>query len=90
MQCHYRLMFDEDGYPKMYVFNNCRDFIRTIPLLCYDEHKVEDLDTSMEDHVADEWRYFLMTRPIVPQVPEKETRLLMDPLNLAPTKRRRQ
>ena len=90
MQCHYRLMFDEDGYPKMYVFNNCRDFIRTIPLLCYDEHKVEDLDTSMEDHVADEWRYFLMTRPIVPQVTEKETRLLMDPLNLAPTKRRRQ
>lgn len=90
MQCHYRLMFDEDGYPKMYVFNNCRDFIRTVPLLCYDEHKVEDLDTSMEDHVADEWRYFLMTRPIVPQVPEKETRLLMDPLNLAPTKRRRQ
>lgn len=90
MQCHYRLMFDEDGYPKMYVFNNCRDFIRTIPLLCYDEHKVEDLDTSMEDHVADEWRYFLMTRPIVPQVSEKETRLLMDPLNLAPTKRRRQ
>ena len=90
MQCHYRLMFGGDGYPKMYVFDNCRDFIRTIPLLCYDEHKVEDLDTSMEDHVADEWRYFLMTRPIVPQVPEKETRLLMDPLNLAPTKRRRQ
>ena len=89
MQCHYRLMFDADGYPKMYVFNTCRDFIRTIPLLCYDEHKVEDLDTSMEDHAADEWRYFLMTRPIVPEVPEKETRLLMDPLNLAPTKRRR-
>ena len=89
MQCHYRLMFDADGYPKMYVFNTCRDFIRTIPLLCYDEHKVEDLDTSMEDHAADEGRYFLMTRPIVPEVPEKETRLLMDPLNLAPTKRRR-
>lgn len=89
MQCHYRLMFDADGYPKMYVFNTCRDFIRTIPLLCYDEHKVEDLDTSMEDHAADEWRYFLMTRPIVPEVPEKETRLLMDPLNLAPIKRRR-
>ena len=89
MQCHYRLMFDAEGYPKMYVFNTCRDFIRTIPLLCYDEHKVEDLDTSMEDHAADEWRYFLMTRPIVPEVPEKETRLLLDPLNLAPAKRRR-
>lgn len=89
MQCHYRLMFDEDGYPKMYVFNTCRDFIRTIPLLCYDEHKVEDLDTSMEDHVADEWRYFLMTRPIVPEIPEKETSILLDPLNLMPQRRRR-
>lgn len=89
MQCHYRLMFDEEGYPKMYVFNNCRDFIRTIPLLCYDEHKVEDLDTSMEDHAADEWRYFLMTRPIVPEIPEKETQVLMDPLNLMPAQKRR-
>ena len=57
MQCHYRLQFDEDGYPRMYVFNTCRAFIRTIPMLMYDEHKVEDLDTKMEDHCADEWRY---------------------------------
>lgn len=89
MQCHYRLMFDGDGYPKMYVFNTCRDFIRTIPLLTYDEHKVEDLDTSQEDHAADEWRYFLMTRPIVPEIPEKETEIMMDPLNLMPQRRRR-
>ena len=36
MQCHYRLAFDENGYPMMYVFKNCQAFIRTIPLLCYD------------------------------------------------------
>jgi uncharacterized protein (UPF0297 family) len=34
----------------MYVFDNCKGFIRTIPTLLYDKHKVEDLDTSMEDH----------------------------------------
>jgi hypothetical protein len=42
-------------------------FIRTIPLLQYDEHKVEDLDTDGEDHIADAWRYFLMSRPIKPR-----------------------
>ena len=50
MQCHYRLQFDEQGYPRMYVFSNCKAFIRTIPLLLYDEHKAEDLDTDGEDH----------------------------------------
>lgn len=82
MQCHYRLQFDEDGYPRMYVFNTCRAFIRTIPLLIYDEHRAEDLDTKMEDHVADEWRYFCMSRPIKPIRAVKEQRILFDPLDM--------
>ena len=81
MQCHYRLQFDEDGYPRMYVFNTCRAFIRTIPTLIYDEHRAEDLDTKMEDHVADEWRYFCMSRPIKPIRAVKEQRILFDPLD---------
>lgn len=68
MQVHYRLAFDENGFPMMYVFKNCRAFIRTIPLLQYDEHKPEDLDTGGEDHVADEVRYFCMSRPIEPRM----------------------
>ena len=67
MQCHYRLAFDQNGYPMMYVFSNCKAFIRTVPILQYDENKPEDLDTDGEDHVADEWRYFLMSRPIKPR-----------------------
>lgn len=67
MQMHYRMAFDENGYPMMYVFNNCKSFIRTIPMLLYDEHRVEDLDTEGEDHVADETRYFCMSRPIKPR-----------------------
>ena len=69
MQVHYRFMFDQQGFPMMYVFSNCKAFIRTIPTLMYDEHKPEDLDTDGEDHVADEVRYFLMSRPIEP-IPE--------------------
>jgi hypothetical protein len=68
MQVHYRLAFDEAGFPMMYIFKTCKAFIRTIPLLCYDAHKPEDVDTDGEDHVADETRYFCMARPIKPRM----------------------
>lgn len=64
MQCHYRLAFDKDGIPMFYVFNTCTEFIRTIPMLMYDDTKVEDIDTDMEDHIYDEWRYVCMENPI--------------------------
>jgi hypothetical protein len=67
MQCHHRLKFDSNGYPMFYVFKSCKHFIRTIPLLLYDEHKVEDVDTKMEDHAYDAWRYVLQCRPITPR-----------------------
>jgi hypothetical protein len=81
MQVHYRLAFDENGYPMMYIFSNCKAFIRTVPALQYDDHKVEDLDTEGEDHIADETRYFCMARPITPRVAEIKERPLYDPLN---------
>ena len=82
MQCHYRLAFDKDGYPMMYVFKNCKAFIRTIPLLMFSETKPEDLDTDGEDHVADEWRYFCMTRPIKPRETVEERVCEDDPLDM--------
>ena len=81
MQCHYRLAFDENGYPMMYVFNTCRAFIRTIPLLTFDGNVAEDLDSSLEDHVADEWRYFCMLNPIKPRTAAEQKIILSDPLN---------
>lgn len=80
MQVHYRLQFDDNGFPQMYIFRNCRAFIRTIPKLMYDQHKVEDLDTSMEDHVADEVRYFCMSRPIKPVLPVQEDKYYQSPV----------
>jgi len=67
MQLHERLKFDEEGKPMLYVFNTCKHFIRTIPSLVYDPHKPEDIDSSGEDHIYDETRYFLMARPIAPR-----------------------
>ena len=68
MQVHYRLSMDENGCPMLYVFKNCKAFIRTMPLLQYDGTNCEDVDTDGEDHVADETRYFCMSRPIRPRV----------------------
>ena len=82
MQCHYRLTFDENGYPLFYVFNNCKNFIRTIPLLQYDEHKVEDIDTSQEDHIYDMWRYVLMSRVIKPRIAPKPDKFNESTLHL--------
>lgn len=82
MQMHYRFAFDENGFPMFYVFTNCKHFIRTIPLLQYDEHKVEDVDTDGEDHIADAVRYMLMSRPIKPRTPQKPDEYANNPLNV--------
>lgn len=81
MQMHYRFSFDENGYPMMYIFSNCTACIRTVPTLIHDLYQVEDLDTEGEDHVADEMRYFCMSRPIEPRLPKAA-----DPYDLNPMK----
>lgn len=82
MQMHYRLSFDEEGYPMMYVFNTCRAFLRTVPALLFSDCEVEDLDTKQEDHVADECRYFCMSRPIPPRRNDSDRKPQDDPLDL--------
>jgi hypothetical protein len=67
MQFHYRFAFDDRGIPMMYVFNNCKHFIRTIPTLIYDSTNVEDIDSTGEDHIYDCVRYVLMENPITPR-----------------------
>lgn len=81
MQLHYRLQFDENGYPMMYVFENCRDFIRTIPSLEFSTTNPEDVNSDMEDHIADETRYMCMMRPMSPIDPVAKEIHLEDPLN---------
>ena len=81
MQMHYRLQFDENGIPMMYVFANCKAFIRTIPLLIYDQHKPEDIDTKQEDHVADESRYMCMMNPMKPVVVTERKPKVYNPLD---------
>ena len=84
-QCHYRLSFDELGQSMFYVFDTCKNFIRTIPTLVYNEtgKNIEDVDTEMEDHIYDEWRYVMMENPIPPRKNFLKDKVLgEDPLNL--------
>jgi phage terminase large subunit len=83
MQLHYRLRFDAAGIPMLYVFRTCRGFIRTIPVLKYDTTHPEDIDTDMEDHIADMTRYVCMARPIAaPKAQEARQRPQNDPLDM--------
>lgn len=89
MQMRYRFQFDDEGYARMYFFETCKDTIRTLPLLMFDEHIPEDLDSDGEDHAADSIRYFCMSRPIEPMRPTVKNEVLYDPLDLINKKPKR-
>lgn len=45
--------------PGLFVFKNCDQFIRTVPVLPRDEKDPDDVNTDTEDHIADEVRYMV-------------------------------
>lgn len=67
-------MVGED-LPMIYCFDTCRDSIRTIPSLQHDTARPEDLDSSGEDHAADEWRYACMSRPYTKPSPTRRQKV---------------
>lgn len=90
MQLHYRLAMDSAGVPMLYVFQNCRNTIRTLPLLTYDCTNPEDVDTRQEDHIYDTIKYFLMANPIPPRRQEETPKPNdFDPLNRQETEYQR-
>lgn len=46
--------------PGLFVFNRCRHFIRTVPVLPRDERDPDDVDSDAEDHEGDAARYKAM------------------------------
>src|SRR5262249_62120964 len=53
------------GGPILYRSPPATNPIRTTPVLQHDPDGPEDLDTTAEDHAADEWRYACLSRPWV-------------------------
>lgn len=64
-QLRARLVGDDEGRPMLYVFENCRDLIRTLPLMQHDPNRPEDVDTDSEDHAVDDTRYACLSRPFL-------------------------
>jgi hypothetical protein len=55
-------LLDRREDPAMFIFENCGDFLRTVPALPRDKVKIDDVDTESEDHIGDEARYRAFTR----------------------------
>ncbi len=67
LEIHKRLRLNEDtGFPTLFIFSNCVNLIRTLPMLPTDKNNPEDVDTHAEDHAYDALRYGCMSRPIHP------------------------
>ncbi|UZT28675.1 terminase large subunit [Vibrio phage 033B] len=47
--------------PGVFVFRNCQQTIRTVPSLPRSSKDLDDVDTDAEDHIADEFRYTILS-----------------------------
>lgn len=73
-----RLNGDASGNPMLLTTSDCVDSIRTIPVLQHDPDKAEDLDTTAEDHAADDWRYACMSRPWTRELPDRPDKRILE------------
>jgi hypothetical protein len=68
-EVHRRLrVFEQNGEQtaKLKIFTNCRNLIRTLPMLPLDNNDLEDVDTRADDHSYDALRYGIASRPLDP------------------------
>ena len=73
------LKLRDDGKPGLAIFSCCKNLIRTLPLLTFDEHFAEDVAGNCEDHAPEALRYGLMSRPIAGKISQKRRRGEYDP-----------
>jgi hypothetical protein len=50
---------DKTSAPRLYVSRRCKSTIQTLPMLPRDDTRIEDVDTSANDHAADALRYLV-------------------------------
>lgn len=73
---HRYLGIARDGKPYMQIHPSCHNIIRTLPSLVRDEKKIEDVDTTQEDHAYDSLSLGLIT---LGYTPKESTILVADP-----------
>ena len=68
LELHKLLTKNSDtGQPKLKIFSNCTNLVRTLPMLPIDKNNPEDVDTHAEDHAYDALRYGVMSRSVHPK-----------------------
>jgi hypothetical protein len=50
----------------LFIFDTCRDWLRTVPVLPRDDRELEDVDSGAEDHAYDDTRYRLIHKRVIP------------------------
>jgi hypothetical protein len=69
------MSWDENRRPKLFVFGDCAETIRTLPGLIHDVNDVEDVDTKGDDHIADALRYVFMHTTRAHRVEKEKTEM---------------
>lgn len=61
-------------HPQFLAFKSCTHFWRTLPEMRESEKNPEDVDTTLEDHIYDCFRYGCMFRPVRPKRKQEQPR----------------
>jgi len=67
----------QTGLPMLMVYEECDQFIRTVPNISTHQVKLEEIDPKCEDHIFDDSCHFCMARPMALTLPA-EKKLLSD------------
>ena len=65
IQIHEYLKVQNNGRPRLQIFNNCPNLIRELQSIPLSKTRPEDVDTNASDHAYDALRYLIMSRPRV-------------------------
>jgi|TARA_Y100001963_G_scaffold119233_1_gene166276 hypothetical protein len=63
IQIHEYLKVQNNGRPRLQIFNTCPNLIRELQSIPLSKTKPEDVDTNASDHAYDALRYLIMSRP---------------------------
>ena len=63
IQIHEFLKVQDNGRPRLQIFNSCPNLIRELQSIPLSKTNPEDVDTHASDHAYDALRYMIMSRP---------------------------
>ena len=80
IQIHEYLKVQNNGRPRLQIFNNCPNLIRELQSIPLSKTRPEDVDTNASDHAYDALRYLIMSRPRVVDPLQRIRNLKRDPI----------